>query len=137
MNSLAKVLTVSAVTGALVLSGTGAMAATADGHSAVAASTSVAAPQGVGAASASAARVGYTFDHATTAALYQYAVTQSTSAFKALCESTLPASTGAVLCPMLSGSLSGVAALGAPGPQDKLYVGVQLGWPPLVVKYVR
>ncbi|MER6076451.1 hypothetical protein ABT187_48760 [Streptomyces sp. NPDC001817] len=122
----AKALAVAGATAVLTLSGGTAMAAepaAAAPHSAV---TEVTQPEAVG----------YTFDHDTTVQIYQMAVEGSQDAVTALCEAIVPDPVGSVVCPALASGVSKLIGLGAPGADDRLYVGVQFGWPPILIHYV-
>jgi hypothetical protein len=128
-----KLLVASAAAGALALgSSATAMAATP-------AATPAPTPPALTAVQATQAiqGLGYTFDHDTAVAIYDLATQGAEDAVVGLCEAIVPEPLGSTICPYLGSLASSIAPLGAPGPNDKLYVGFQLGWPPVVIEYVQ
>ncbi|MEY9950290.1 hypothetical protein [Kitasatospora sp. GAS1066B] len=136
MDMLKKIFAVSALTGVLALSGGTAMAATAPAAARTArtATTVTVAPS---AQEAALAGVSYTFDHATTVQIYNLLQKGATTGAVALCEAVIPPPAGSIVCSSVGTAAGSIISLGTPGPNDKLHVGAQLGWPPIVITYVR
>ena len=128
MTKMKMIFATAALAGTIALTGgTTAMAATPTATTTPATATT----------STTTAPIGYTFDHNTTVSIYNLAITGASDAAVDLCNAVIPAPLGEEICPALGSLISNVAPLGAPGPTDKLYIGLQFGWPPVLIQYVH